>query len=210
MFAYPGGTFTDPTTIGYNFFYNFFSDLGRVTAPNGQGNTVSLILFFLALSIAGISLIFFFLAFRDFFKNDRTGNILSLIGTISGVATGFCFLGIACAPYDLFFDIHYQLVIWAFRAYFVAVSLYAFVIFRQYVYPPRYGWIFAAFAIFLAAYVGLLEFGPSAETTQGLVIQATGQKIIVYVSIISAMAQSGLAYRWRENYFQVKQIATHS
>ena len=208
MFTYPGGTFTDPSAIGYNFFRNFFSDLGRVTAPNGQGNRISLILFFAALSIAGISLILFFLAFRNYFKTDRAGKILSLLGTIIGVATGFCFIGIACASYDLFFNLHYQLVIWAFRAYFVAVSIYAFVIFRQDVYPPRYGWIFAAFAIFLAAYIGLLEFGPSVETTQGLVIQATGQKIIVYVSIISAMAQSGLAYRWQENSLTEKQIAT--
>ena len=35
MFTYPGGTFTDETTVGYDFFRNFFSDLGRVTAPNG-------------------------------------------------------------------------------------------------------------------------------------------------------------------------------
>ena len=100
------------------------------------------------------------------------------------------------------------MVIWAFRAYFVAVCIYAFVIFRQDVYPRQYGWIFAAFAIFLAGYIGLLEFGPSAETTQGLVIQATGQKIIVYVSIISARAQSGLAYRGQENNITEKQIAT--
>jgi hypothetical membrane protein len=208
MFTYPGGTFTDGTTIGYNFFRNFFSDLGRVTAPNGQSNIASLILFFTALSTAGIGLIVFFLAFRNFFKTDHIENVLSLIGTISGMATGLCFIGIAFAPYDLFFDIHYQLVIWAFRTFFVAVGIYAFVIFRQDIYPPRYGWIFAAFAIFLAAYIGLLEFGPSAETFQGLVIQATGQKIIVYVSIISAMAQSGLAYRWQENSLTEKQIAT--
>jgi hypothetical protein len=28
MFVYPGGTYTDGTTVGYNFFRNFFSELG--------------------------------------------------------------------------------------------------------------------------------------------------------------------------------------
>lgn len=195
MLTYPGGTYTDRTTIGYNFFRNFFSDLGRVTAPNGQANTVSMILFFAALSTTGVGLIFFFLAFCNFFKTDRIAKAVSFIGTISGIASGLFFVGIASAPYDLFLDIHYQFVFWAFRTFFVAVSIYAYLIFRQDAYPCRYGWIFATFAIFLAAYIGLLEFGPSAKTAEGLIVQATGQKIIVYVSIISAMAQSGLAYR---------------
>jgi len=197
MFTYPGGLFTGELTSHYDFFRNFFSDLGRIRVEGGISNIVSAILFFFALSIVGNGLIFFFIAFRDFFKVDRIGNILSSMGTAIGIASGLCFVGIGFAPYDLFFDIHYQLVIWAFRTFFVAVSIYAYVIFRQTSYPRSYGWIFAGFAIFLAAYIGLLEFGPSAESPQGLVIQATGQKIIVYVSIISAMAQARLAYLQR-------------
>lgn len=194
MFTYPGGLYTGELTTRYEFFLNFFSDLGRITVQDGRPNTTSAILFFLALSIAGIGLIFFFIAFRHFFMNDRTAKIVSLIGTIIGVASGIFFVGIACAPYDLFLDIHYQFVFWAFRTFLVAVSIYAYVIFRQHSYPRQYGWIFVAFAIFLAAYIVLLEFGPSAATPQGLMIQATGQKIIVYVSIISVMVQARLAY----------------
>jgi len=198
MFAYPGGTFTGETTEGYDFFRNFFSDLGRVTAPNGRPNTVSLILFFTALTLAGIGLVLFFVAFRDFFTNDATGNLLSLLGTVIGIASGLCFVGIACAPYDLLFDIHYQLVFWAFRTFLIAVAVYSLVIFRQSAYPRRYGWIFVAFTVFLAGYILLLEFGPEATTPAGLVIQATGQKVIVYVSILSVMAQSWLAYQIRQ------------
>ena len=96
MTTYPGGTYTDGTTVGYNFFHNFFSDLGRVTAPNGQPNTVSMILFFTALTITGVGLVFFFIAFRQFFKTSQTWG--SLLGTILGVASGLCFVGIACVP----------------------------------------------------------------------------------------------------------------
>jgi hypothetical protein len=194
MFTYPGGLYTGELTTQYEFFRNFFSDLGRITVEDGRPNTTSAILFFLALSIAGLGLIFFFIAFRQFFMTDRTAKIVSLIGTLMGVASGIFFIGIAGAPYDLFLDIHYQFVFWAFRTFLVAVSIYAFLIFRQDIYPRRYGWIFVAFAFFLAAYIALLEFGPSAGTPDGLIIQATGQKVIVYVSIISVMAQSRLAY----------------
>ena len=76
------------------------------------------------------------------------------------------------------------------------MGIYAYVIFRQKDYPHRYGWIFIVFTLFLAAYIGLLEFGPEANTSSGLVIQATGQKIIVYVSIISVMAQSWAAFHF--------------
>jgi hypothetical protein len=89
-----------------------------------------------------------------------------------------------------------QLVFWAFRTFLFAVSIYAYVIFRQHKYPRQYGWVFIAFSVFLAAYLVLLEFGPEATTPSGLIIQATGQKIIVYVSIISVMAQSWLAYHY--------------
>jgi hypothetical membrane protein len=195
MAAYPGGTFTDGSTVGYDFFRNFFSDLGRVTAPNGQPNTVSLILFFTALNLVGIGLILFFLAFRDFFISDRMGSLLSLLGSVIGVISGLCFVGIAWAPYDLFFNFHYELVFWAFRAFFISIAIYTLVIFRQDTYPRRHGWIFVAFTILLASYIGLLEFGPKANTAAGAVIQPTGQKIITYISIISIMAQSRLAYR---------------
>jgi hypothetical protein len=197
MFTYPGGLFTGELTTGYDFFRNFFSDLGRITVEGERSNIVSAILFFFGLAIAGIGLIFFFIAFHNFFKNDQTGNWLSSLGTLIGVTTGLCFVGIACAPYDLVFDIHYQLVFWAFRTFLISVSIYAYVIFRQNNYPRQYGWVFIAFSVFLAAYMGLLEFGPEATTPAGLIVQATGQKIIVYVSIVSVMTQSWLAYKFQ-------------
>lgn len=197
MFTYPGGLYTEEVTRHYDFFRNFFSDLGRTILVDGRSNIVSAILFFLALSIAGIGLIYFFIAFREFFKNDRTGANLSTAGTAIGVISGLCFVGIAFAPYDLLLDLHFQLVIWAFRTYFIAVGIYAYVIFRQDIYPRKHGWIFAIFAFLLAAYIVLLELGPSAKTPGGLIIQAVGQKIIVYVSIMSVMAQAWMAHRFR-------------
>jgi len=199
MFTYPGGNFKDDLTTGYDFFHNFFSDLGRITVSGGRSNLVSALLFCLALTLAGLGLVSFFLAFRDFFLADSTGRVTSLIGTVFGIISGLCFVGIAWAPYDLFFDVHYQLVFWAFRTFLLSVALYTFVIFHQRTYPRRNGWVFVVFTVCLAAYMLLLTYGPSAKTDAGLVIQATGQKIITYVSILSVMIESWLALRFRQD-----------
>lgn len=199
MFVYPGGNSNEEVTVGYDFFRNFFSDLGRISVAGGRSNLVSAALFCLALTLAGAGLVGFFLAFRDFFLTDRVGQFLSAAGTVVGVVSGLCFVGIAWAPYDLFLDVHYQLVFWAFRTFLVAVAIYAVVIFRQKFYPRSYGWVFVTFTVFLAAYLLLLTYGPAAKTEQGLVIQATGQKVITYISILSVMAQSGLAIRFRRS-----------
>jgi hypothetical membrane protein len=196
MLTYPGGTVTDSTTVGYSFFQNFFSDLGRVTAPDGQSNRVSMILFLVAEIVVGIGMVCFFVAFRELFKGDRTGRWVSLLGTLVGIASGLCFAGVALAPADLYLGVHIQLVLWAFRAFLVSVAIYAYVIFRQNDYPRRYGWIFVGFSLLLAAYLVLLTYGPGPFTPEGMVIQAVGQKIIVYVSVVSVMAQAWLAYRF--------------
>jgi hypothetical protein len=198
MFIYPGGNFAEELTTGYDFFRNFFSDLGRLAVSGGRSNLPSAILFCLALTLVGGGLAFFFIAFRDFFMTDRTGQFFSALGSAIGIVSGLCFVGIAWAPYDVFFDLHYELVFWAFRTFLVAVAIYAFVIFRQRTYPRPYGWVFVAFTVFLAVYLLLLTFGPDAKTPNGLIIQATGQKIIVYVSIVSVMTQAWLAYNFRQ------------
>nr|MDO8119047.1 hypothetical protein [Candidatus Sigynarchaeota archaeon] len=41
MLTYPGGTKYDPTTIGYLFWNNMFSDLGRIVAHNGVINSIA-------------------------------------------------------------------------------------------------------------------------------------------------------------------------
>ena len=60
MILYPGGLLTDDSTTGYNFFRNFFSDLGRTVNYAGGGQWGSAVLFFIALALGGVGLIYFF------------------------------------------------------------------------------------------------------------------------------------------------------
>lgn len=190
MLCYPGGTVTDVTTSGYSFFENFFSDLGFTVSRAGQPNTVSALLFTTALTMAGLGLAFFFVAFRQFFTGSSKERWLSGTGSVFGVFTGICFVGVAFTPVNLFKDIHLDFVFGAFRAFPVAAICYAAAIFLGRSYPRRYGLVFAAFSVLLVLYLLLIEIGPDADTLEGMIIQATGQKIIAYASIITILLQA--------------------
>ena len=101
-----------------------------------------------------------------------------------GVVSGLAYIGIAFTPANLQLGWHMRFVQLAFRSFLVVVLLYGAATWRHGQYPKRYavGWL--AFAVVLAGYVWLLIAGPSARTAQGLLIQAAGQKIIVYSSIL--------------------------
>jgi len=190
MLVYPGGTITDPTTRGYSFFANFFSELGLTRTHLGVPNTISFILFFAALNLVGVGLALFFIAFRPFFVGSRAGKVLSAIGMLFGVISGICFAGVAWTPANLQPTLHGQFVMWAFQAFPVAVILYAIAILLHKSYPKRFAVVFLAFAVLLVLYVVLLTRGPWFTASDGVRVQAMGQKAIVYASIVSILIQS--------------------
>jgi hypothetical membrane protein len=190
MLAYPGGTVADPTTKGYSFFRSFFSDLGRTVSPLGQPNTLSFLLFVIALTLAGLSLVLFSLVMPSLFRRPRSAWALSLVGSLCGVVSGFSFVGVAFAPANLFLPAHVILVQVAFLSFFLAASGYSGAILLTPDYPRKYLAIFVAFALLLAGYLWLLFFGPALDSPSGLLIQATGQKVIAYAAILTAGIQA--------------------
>ncbi|MCA9919444.1 MAG: hypothetical protein KC445_15905 [Anaerolineales bacterium] len=114
MFFYPGGTWADPTTQGYRFFQNFFSDLGMWTTASGQANPVAATLFLFALTCAGLGLVLFFLTFPRFFAAPGWLTWLSWLGAAIGVWSGISFIGIAFTPADIFLNAHVNFVYSAF------------------------------------------------------------------------------------------------
>jgi hypothetical membrane protein len=190
MLFYPGGTLTDPTTSGYSFFTNYFSDLGLTWTHARQPNTVSAMLFITALTMAGGGLVLFFLAFPRFFTGSRWAKVLSGIGSTFGVISGICFIGVAFTPANLYLKAHIAVMMWAFRTFSIAVIFYTVAIFRERDYPNRFSFVFVAFAVLLVLYVLLLTAGPPYDSPEGIMIQAVGQKIIVYASIMSMFIQA--------------------
>ena len=195
MVLYPGGTATDSTSQGYSFFRNFFSDLGMTRTPSGSPNYISQTLLTFALTTVGVGLAIFFLALVRFFVGSRSGRWLSGLASLFGIITGICFIGVAFTPWNLYLQAHNQFVHWAFRAFLAAVLLDAIAVFGEKSLPKQMAWVFIAFAVLLGAYILLLTIGPSPLTPEGLVVQATGQKIIAYASIVTILIQALTAHR---------------
>jgi hypothetical protein len=78
----------------------------------------------------------------------------------------------------------------AFILFPLAVLCYIPLLLRHDHYPKIYALNFIAFAVLLLLYIALFLFGPDQDTSEGLLIYATGQKIIVYASILSILFQS--------------------
>lgn len=190
MVFYPGGTFSDPGTEGYSFFGNFFSELGMVRTHAGGYKTISLILFAAALILVGIGLILFFFAFAQRWRRTRLERMLGAAGSLLGVFSGLCFIGVALFPLDTSPEMHYQVVIWAFRLFPAAILCFTIILFHEQGVSSAWAWAMVIFLLLLVAYIILLESGPAIGTDAGRTIQAVGQKIIVYASIFSVSLQS--------------------
>lgn len=180
MLFYAGGNNADPTAPRYLFFQNFFSDLGLTVAHNGKANTVSFLLFAVALSLAGLSLNAFFWLMPGFFRPDAAAFNLSRVGSLFGFIAGICFIGVAFTPANLLGQAHINFVFGAFGSYFVAVLFYLGALIKFPALDRSYLLVLVAFAVILGGYVWLLFGGP-----RHLTIQVTGQKIIAYASIIT-------------------------
>jgi hypothetical membrane protein len=198
MLVYPGGSHSNLAQPGYSFSTNFFSDLGLRTARNGQPNPAAGALFFIALTLAGLTLALFFIQFRRFFLDTRRDQMLSLVGALLGVGAGISFIGVAFTPADVSLAAHILFVTWAFRLFPLAVLCFTLVMFNTTNLPRGYAYVFLGFFGLLVAYYLLLIQGPGFETPRGLVIQALGQKIIVYASLVSILIVSLGAWRMRE------------
>jgi len=194
MLFYPGGTHSDPATKGYSFFRNFFSDLGLTETIDGEPKLASFLLFTVAMVLAGAALATFFFVFPSLFSSSPWGKWFSRIGSFAGFLSGLAYIGVAL-PADLYLEAHTLSVQIAFLSFFVAVLIYIPALFLKRDYPKVYAWVFIAFAILLGVYVWLMFEGPSTSTSNGLVIQATGQKIIVYAAIVSMFIQSYGAWK---------------
>lgn len=187
---YPGGTVNDPTTAGYSFSKNFFSELGLARSHAGQPNTISRVLFTFATTLAGLGLALFFVCFTQFFVRRPSERIASIIGACFGLISGVCFIGVGAVTMDLHRHVHHEIVLWAFRTFLVAVALNAVAIFRGRDYSRVFGWVFVTFGVLLTAYVLLLIVGPETSTPEGLSIQVVGQKVIVYASIVTILTEA--------------------
>jgi len=194
MLFYTGGTYSNPSSEGYSFFMNFFSDIGRTISHSGESNIISFVFFSLAFFLVGIMLIPMFLAFPSFFSKKSVNWGFGASGSLLGLFTSFCFIGITFAPSDIHIEAHSFFVYGGFVSGFIVSFFYSLAISRRESYEKRYAFNFLFFTIILAIYLGLIFLDPSIETSIGLVIQVTGQKIVLYTFAICLFIHGYGAY----------------
>ena len=185
IIKYPGSTYLDNSTIGYDFFKNFLSDLGRTLTFNGNTNFYSSFFFNNALCIAGFLFSVFYYFLPKFFQQENFFKI-SIIGSTFGILSCLCFIGTGLTPADLHLDAHIFFSNYLFYLSFPATLIYSYVIIRSRKLNTIYGIGYFAFAISLVSYIFILEFGPDpSESNFSLIIQATSQKIITICFVLA-------------------------
>ena len=196
IFCYPGTTLIDPSSTGYSFIYNFFSDLGRTqTFVNDTGatynNFFSAVFFNNSLFICGIIFVFYYLNVTSFFKGTRLYT-LSIIASVFGMIGGVCFIGVGLTPSDFVHDAHVIVTNWAFRFFTINAFLFFYLIIRSEHISNKFSIGYLLFAVFLFVYVFIIEIGgmPENVSMEFLAYKVVWQKVIVLCFIINSFFQS--------------------
>ena len=181
MLLYPGGTYLDSSTEGYQFFHNFFSNLGEWTARNGETNTVSATLFNSSLVIFALSYFSFFISFLKLevkYIESKFFQFL-LVASISVAITSFIFISVFSAEETSKFW-HLVFVKIAFRTLFIHAVLQTYIVVKIPKFDRFISLATIGFTALLFLFLLVMDFGPKAlESQEGLFIQVTAQKAIV-------------------------------
>ena len=182
MLFYAGGNYKNPNVSGYSFWENIISDLGRTVGYSGQPNTISIILFSIALVLYAILFIPFYLIFSDLFQNKELKLKVAKIGSILGIIASLSIIGIVFTPIDLLDIAH---LIFASIAY-LSLSLngvfYTIALYINKDFPKIYSIIFLTYVLVFLIALSTLLIGIIIIEYDIVVI---AQKIVHIASIIS-------------------------
>ena len=180
MLFYAGGTLINPLSPGYFFWGNFFSDLGRVIALSGVPNNISFVIFTITALILSFSFIPFAFAITSFFKNDRKLYIVVRIGALVCLSSIFFLMGTVLTPWDIFSNTHLIFANLFNITGVLGIIFFTIAVFYNKDYPNRYGFVYIVLLIVGIIYTIVLVSLPKSITLDGLIIQASMQKISQY------------------------------
>ncbi len=191
MSLYPGGTMFNFESEGYTFSENFFSDMGAYTARNGELNYLSMILFSFSLSIVGVTFILYYFTLPLVFSSDKLNYLLALIGTLFAFVGSVCLIGTGLTPSDLVLESHQFFANNIFYSFLITSFFYMIAILRSNQIEKKYAIGYFIFFLSIFIYVGILNFGPSADlNNSALIFQVVSQKLIVFVFVFSVLHQT--------------------
>ena len=112
MLAYPGGTYRDRSTSGYQFFHNFFSDLGATVTFSGQPNPIGAALFVVSLVVLVVGMGGILAGLARVYSRSPRALPLIQFAVVAGVFVCACFIGVAATPENRFRSTHVMFTDW--------------------------------------------------------------------------------------------------
>ena len=189
MLYYPGGNYLDSTSVGYIFYYNYLSDLGKTVALNNEPNPVASILFPLSLSIAGVSVLPYFYSIRGFFPKTTRSRKLSNTAFVFGLIAAVFYLGVGFTPSNLVPMAHWVVMFTAFFGAIIAIALLIPAILLNPQFPHRYAWLYIILEFFVLLHVLISIFHWEVYTMTELAWQVVTQKLAVYGEMVVMVIQ---------------------
>ncbi len=190
MLFYPGGTKLDPTSTGYMFFLNFFSDLGRTASLSGDPNTISFILFVGALFLSGLSFVIFFAFLPQYFPSTLEMQKYGQFIQKTGILAGFGFISIAFVPADVLSIIHDFMVVFSFFFTFLATTGLLYVTYTSQKFHFSYSVAYLILLTLIAIYAIATPATFWMETQESLFLRVTTQKLVGYTMTVCYLFQS--------------------
>ncbi len=163
MVFYAGGSLFNVNAQYFDFFANWFSDLGRVAGYAGQDTTISSIFMNLACFLPAICVYWFFLtlpAILGGYPNERRWIVAASI--CGGISAGFV-AGIPLAPLDINGIVHSLVSGSAYISFGIAAVCVARATWTMKVYPRAIMWGGLAVAILNWSYNLILPFVGTAS-----------------------------------------------
>ena len=171
MFFYPGG---------YNFVTNFFSELGMTrSSMNHELNPISSVLFLLACTLVGVSLIPFWIVMTKLFSEVKITKYISYLGSITGLISSVLLMGVGIFSMDKATLAHFISAGGFFIFLSISIIIYSIAIFLDKNYRKIYAFIGIGFSLFIILYICRVFY----------FIDPLAQKIVVYGYISWAVFQ---------------------
>ncbi|HUT82080.1 MAG TPA: hypothetical protein VMZ29_12840 [Candidatus Bathyarchaeia archaeon] len=184
IFYYPGGSRFDQSTVGFDLLNTFVSDLGRNIAINGEDNTISQTFFVIAITIMGISQIYYFCNLPFEVRNKKSSFILTIIGSIIGILSSILYIAIAFNPWDVNTDLHNKLIYSAAPILCVAAIILTLAIFLDKQFSKFQGYIFLSLVSFFVIFAIATAIGTTLPNRINWNIRILGHTILIYAEAV--------------------------
>ena len=141
--------------------------------------------------LVGVFFSMYYLVLPIILGINKSNYYISWVGTIFAFFGSICLIGTGLTPTDLVFDIHVFFANNIFHCFLITAFLYTIVIFRSDSLQKRYAIGYAMFFLSILAYVIILQYGPSVNSSESaLIFQVLSQKEIVIVFCFSVIHQT--------------------